>query len=109
MNPTFNTKEEYLKWRTEWRAHYVEIANDIRDLKLARRASASGVGRERWASQRAKITATIKRFSDPQTGFFQSWLIPRLQEEARQMLACRKESKLRAQEQYLKAHQTVPS
>jgi hypothetical protein len=111
MKPTFETKEQYLAWRTEWRARYAELSKDIRALKLARRACASGLGRDRWTAQRPKIAATVKRFTDPKTGVFQWWTVWQLQEEARLMLEWRKAAKLRAQEQYLKAHQTstVPS
>ena len=111
MNPilTFETKEQYLAWRAEWRARYKQVSQDIRALKLVRRSTASGMGRDRWASQREKIAATIKRFTSPHG--FDYGAIWRLQDEARQLLELRKASKLRAQEQYLKAHPTehVPS
>lgn len=111
MKPIFTNKEEYLLWRKMWRARYAEITKDIRDLKLACRASESGIGRDKWTSRREHIVATIKRFTDPKTGYFQSQRLTRLQEEASYMMEWRKESKSLAQEQYLKAHppSSVPS
>lgn len=106
---TFTTREEYLLWRTEWRARYSEISREIRELSLAVRAAESGPGRERWAPQRDRIMATIKRVCADQTGQTALWSLLRvlssLRHEARQMLEWRKESKLRAQQQYEKAHQ----
>jgi len=101
---TFETKEQYLTWRAEWRTRYAEISKHIHDLKLVRRSTASGIGRDKWASQREKIAEIIKRFTGPYG--FDYGAIWRFQNEAREMLELRKASKLRAQEQYLKAHQT---
>lgn len=107
MKPTFTNREQYLQWRSEWRARYAIISRDIHDLKLAIRASASGMGRDRWKSQREKILATIKRFSGPGTNIHHA--IWKLKNEARQMLTWREESFVLAQEQYLKAKQAVAS
>lgn len=104
---TFETKDQYLAWRAEWRARYAEVSKDIHDLKLVRRATASGQGRDKWASQREKIAATIKRFTGAYG--FDYGAIWRLQNEARQMLELRKASKLRAQEQYLKSKEKQPA
>lgn len=116
MKPTtFTTKAEYLQWRTEWRARYKQISQEIRELSLAVRAIQSGPGRDKWAPQREKIMTTIKRVCADQTGMTALWsvlcVLAKLRVEAHSMLELRKESKLRAQEEYLKAHQSssVPS
>ena len=33
----FKTREEYLKWRVEWKAEYKELSREIRQLKCARK------------------------------------------------------------------------
>lgn len=103
MKPTFNTKEDYLTWRAEWRARYNEISTDIRDLKIAIRAFQSGIEKSKWDLARARIVDTINRHTNKNTGNFQSWNIHKLKSEATQMLEWRKESKLRAQDQYQSA------
>lgn len=37
LNKPFTTKEEYLAWRTAWRAHYKELSETIRLLRGLRR------------------------------------------------------------------------
>lgn len=36
-NFDFKTREEYLKWRAEWKAEYKELSRKIRQLKCARK------------------------------------------------------------------------
>lgn len=33
LNPNFTTRDEYLAFRTQWRAEYKAISQEIRDLK----------------------------------------------------------------------------
>jgi hypothetical protein len=37
LTSTFNSKESYLAWRTEWKRVYAEISEDIRTMKLVRK------------------------------------------------------------------------
>jgi len=39
----FNTKKEYLQWRTEWREEYAKLSEEIRGLRIARKAAALDV------------------------------------------------------------------
>lgn len=39
MNNKFNNKETYLAYRSEWKASYKELSNDIRNLKSEMRES----------------------------------------------------------------------
>lgn len=117
MNPilTFETKEQYLAWRAEWRAEYKQVSQDIRDLSLTCRAVQSGINRDRWTPNRERIIATMKKYTKTTEMPSMFWqLLHALwcrRAEAKQLLEWRKASKLRAQEQYLKAHPTasVPS
>lgn len=105
MNLSFETKEQYIQWRAEWRARYKQISRDIRDLRLARRAAQSGIENPKWDKTRKQIVETIKRYTNKTTGVFEWWKIEWLRDEARQMLELRAASKILAQEQYLKLRQ----
>ena len=39
MKPQFNSKDEYLAWRTEWRARYKALGQAIRDQKWKQAAN----------------------------------------------------------------------
>ena len=41
----FNTKEEYLQWRTEWRKEYAKLSEEIRGLRIARKEAALDVAK----------------------------------------------------------------
>lgn len=108
MKPTFTSKAQYLQWRTDWRAQYKQISHDIRWLRLARSALQSGLSNPKWDSARPGILTIMKKYTGCD-GLFRSWEIRRLRQEAQQMLEWRKESKLRAQEQYLAQRQACSS
>ncbi len=110
MKPTFKTKEQYLQWRTEWRARYKEISHDIRHLRLLRSAHQSGLSQPKWDRCRPALLEIQKKYTNKETGIFNVhyWLW-KLRSEAIQMLEWRKESKPLAQQQYLAARQACSS
>ena len=73
----FKTKEEYLKWRSQWQADYAALSDRIRDKKAARK---NGTIAERCTAQ---VWCHL------------------LRKEATAMLEERKESKVKAQQSYL--------
>lgn len=75
-NPQFNTKEEYLAYRSEWKAEYKQLSKTIRDERIQIR------------SQRGIESS-------------QYWYLKNLREQATAMLEERRTSKVRAQEHYL--------
>ena len=40
----FKSREEYLKWRAEWKAEYKELSREIRQLKCARKEYTCSIG-----------------------------------------------------------------
>ncbi len=110
MKPSFTNKQQYLQWRTQWRARYREISTDIRLLRLYRSAYQSGIGNKRWDKVRPALLDLQKKYTDKTTGIFNfhGWLW-KLRQEAAQMLLWRKESKLLAQQHYLAARQACSS
>ncbi len=78
-NITFNGKEEYLAYRSEWKAEYKKISQIIRGLK-----------REISEAQRNR------QYAGASQAILRKWRI-----DATDMLEERKASKIRAQEQYL--------
>ena len=105
MKPTFNSKETYLQWRTDWRARYRELSRDIRYLRLLAAARQSGIGNPRWDNCRPHLIETAKKFTNKETGVCNVYgHLFLLRDEARQMLEWRKESKVMAQAQYAAAH-----
>lgn len=79
-NAKFNTKEEYLAYRSEWRAEYKQLSQNIRALKAETRKSCHNITWE----EALKL-----------------W---KLKKKATEMLTERKESKIESQRQYLAAH-----
>jgi len=83
----FTTKAAYLVWRTAWKENYAALTKEIREAKTSRKDKDASV---RGCAQ------------------FTCW---RLRQQATEMLAQRKQSKLEAQRQYLasvKQTQTSP-
>jgi hypothetical protein len=73
---SFSNKEEYLSWRDEWRRAYADLSQTIRELRATWRAQGSD-----------HLTSTHH-------ALFGSRAL------ARSMLALRKASKIRAEQQY---------
>lgn len=86
---TFTTRDEYTSWRSDWRSEYAEISAAIRqfrkDLKEAQRKGYVG-----------DVCVCNSH-------------IHTLRQSANAMLAQRVESKLRSQEQFLKAKSLQPA
>jgi len=86
MNTTkFTNKEEYLAYRSNWKAEYKQLSKDIRTLKAEMRESGHQI--------------TWSEFSQ----------LKKLKTNATEMLDALKQAKVEAQKQYLasKANQTV--
>lgn len=88
----FKTREEYLKWRAEWKAEYKELSRKIRELKYARK--------EYIWKYRAKDQNTVKRRTklgvNPNYDYSASWKIPDLKYQATGMLEDLKQAKIQA-------------
>lgn len=79
-NAKFNTKKEYLAYRSEWKAEYKKLSQQIREFK----AEVRGVSCRNITWQEA----------------LRLW---KMKKKATEMLIERKESKIEAQRQYLAA------
>jgi len=116
MIPTFNTKEEYLAWRAQWRTRYKALSLAIRNQKW-KHAWHCRI-EQRMPNDNAYWIATPERRAEIRTEVEQAVLGPsyerwkalswssvqKMQAEARQMLVWRKQSKVRAQELYEAEH-----
>jgi len=119
MKSTFNSKETYLVWRSEWRADYKALSEAIRETKYGRwhdnalRNTPGLISQAQTARYRAlalkhgspRSPAMAVRYG-PQAWFPDCALI-HLRVQAAAMLEMRKESKAEAQRQYLAAHAIV--
>ena len=75
----FTNKAEYLTWRSQWKAEYAALSNEIREAKKDRKS---------------------KDKNEQSCAQVECWL---LRKKANAMLKKRKESKVQAQAQYLAA------
>jgi hypothetical protein len=121
MNITFTSKETYLQWRSDWKARYKLVSQNIRDLKLIRREEC----RARAATAKLFSTMTYPT-PDFDTVFFarlhdapgyeaaysraKRLGLESQRDEARTLLFMLEQAKVEAQVQYLAAHaQAVPA
>jgi len=100
MKFTFTTKEEYLAYRSNWKAQYKQLSQDIRDLKFCR-----------WfASLKNPVRITpdleerFKMLSTKHGNIYYFYCIHASKSKATTMLDELKEAKAEAQRQYLVAH-----
>jgi len=102
MKFTFNTKEEYLAYRSEWKAQYKELSQQIRDYKFCRWFT-SVRNPDRITPE---LEARFKKLVAKHGNKF--YYVAPLQKKATAMLEELKEAKQEAQRQYLaaKAKQT---
>jgi hypothetical protein len=109
---TFTTKEEYLTWRTQWKADYKKLSAEIRDLKFARWFSDSTRGGVKMSeAQTARFNQLATQYSNSRWGFLPNHLLAEFRAKATGMLQERKAAKQQAQAQYLasKTPSTVPA
>ena len=92
----FTTKEEYLAYRSDWKAHYKELSQQIRDAKFCRWFCS--LKREDRIKPHLAHFQTIGHKTD-----WTYWSIYKMQCNATTMLAELKEAKEEAQRQYLAA------
>lgn len=126
-NPKFTTKEEYLKYRKQWKADYKELSQTIRDCRYINKA---------WGQAYGKATKVVSSIFPPPVEWFELHReITKLQREyfnenkqamelfdkyknknrskehlrveAHKMMQELKEAKLEAQRQYLAAKATL--
>jgi len=97
---TFTDKTSYLAWRAQWKADYAALSNTIRDMKWARWFASSVC--DKSEAQQARFDAIKKAHTFPH-GFYPAYVCRTLRAKATAMLEVRKESKIKAQEQYLAA------
>jgi hypothetical protein len=97
-NIEFKTKEEYLAYRSEWKAEYKQLSQDIRDLKFCRNFP---------QANRFNNPANVKRYREIQKRLFNNvntnvyWVLEEKKRKATDMLEQLKEAKQEAQRQYL--------
>jgi hypothetical protein len=90
---TFNSKETYLQYRTDWKRRYASLSQTIRDLKYCRKYSSFGTDRY----------LETKKTHETTWGFFPQSLAWRHRQQASAMLEELKEAKAEAQRQYVES------
>lgn len=98
----FNSKEEYIQYRADWKRRYAELSQTIRDLKLCRKSTVTiqALGQmERYERTKKKHTSAY--------GFFPQSLCVYYRAKATEMLLELKAAKEEAQRQYLAKHSEV--
>lgn len=94
----FKTKEEYLAYRSEWKAEYKQLSQDIRDLKFCRNFP---------MANRFDNPENVKRYREIEKRLFPSanqhvyWELESKRAQATGMLEQLKEAKMMANYQYL--------
>lgn len=98
MKTTFTNKQEYLAYRSAWRAEYKQLSQDIRDLKFCRGFP---------QAKRFENPKNVERYREIEKRLFNNpntmveWKLAAAKDKATQMLEERKASKVEAQRQYL--------
>lgn len=104
MNTKFTNKQEYLAYRSEWKAQYKQLSQDIRDLKFCRAFP---------QANRFNDPKNVERYREIEKRLFPNsctpieWKIEAAQSKATAMLEELKLSKAEAQRQYLQAKGTL--
>jgi hypothetical protein len=121
MNITFTTKETYLQWRSDWKARYKLVSQNIRDLKMIKREYCRAWATTKKESQAGTYpapdfsTVLYKKLHDVPGYDAAAKRVQRLglesqRYEARTLLFTLDQAKVEAQRQYLAAHaQVVPA
>jgi hypothetical protein len=98
MKHTFTTKEEYLAYRSNWKAQYKELSKDIRDLKFCRSFP---------QAHRFENPKSVERYREIEKRLFNNpntcveWKLIEKRVKAFRMLEELKEAKKEAQNQYI--------
>jgi len=102
MKFTFTNKEEYLAYRSNWKAQYKELSQQIRDLKFCR-GFPQAKRFENYAGKNVERYREIEKrlFNNPNTCV--EWKLSEKRDKAFCMLEELKEAKVEAQRQYLAA------
>ena len=130
---SFTSKSEYLQWRTEWRAAYKTLSEQIRAAKWLRTVQAQALSKakaelhekrpiadyysELEALQKKHLEPVAartqilmaKHFPNAKNSWYAAWTAHTLRATAAAMLEVRKASKLEAQRQYLAARAAQPA
>jgi hypothetical protein len=104
----FTNKDEYLRWRSEWKANYKTLIQQIRDVKFARWFEDSRRGGVKMNAAQTQRYEAIAKAHKTQWGFFPNHVLKQLRDKATTMLAERATSKIAAQECY-QARQLHPA
>lgn len=104
---TFNSKEEYIAWRTEWRANYAKLTQQIRDVKFCRWFADSVRGGVAMSEAQLAHYTQIANQHKTQYGFHPNAALKNLRARATAMLEDRKASKVAAQECYIRNGEAV--
>jgi hypothetical protein len=97
----FINKEEYLTWRSQWRADYRALSKQIRDIKFARWSEDSRRGGVKMSEvQLARYNQIAQPYIAKHGVFYPSYQLEALRAKATAMLEERKLSKQEAQRQY---------
>jgi hypothetical protein len=119
LTKTFNSRDEYLAWRTEWRAIYAEVSEDIRTLRLVTKDGCRNpviswdAKKQEWQRTRPWTDAEAKRQERAKSSIVNSQEAHRAGHKGLSALATvlmerRKWSKEEAQAQYLAAKANPP-
>ena len=132
MNTTFTNKQEYLTYRSEWKARYKEVSQSIRDMKYIRTVYAQTCSRaekvldkngvksnrysELWQLQSTMLKELpeknphygklFEKYKDKNGNVPWYYKIDEFREDARKMLEELKLAKIEANRQYLVSKST---
>jgi len=104
----FTSKDEYLRWRSEWKASYKTLTQQIRDIKYARWFEDSRRNGVKMSAAQTQRYDAIAKAHKTQWGFFPNAALKELRDKATAALAERRASKVAAQECY-QAHHLHPA
>jgi len=95
---TFTNKETYLAYRSNWKAEYKQLSQQIRDYKFMNWFMSLRLPERITPQNQARFDKLKAQYGS------RFYYIEPLKAKARQMLEERKASKVEAQRQYLAAH-----
>lgn len=96
---TFNNKETYLAYRSEWKAKYKELSQNIRDLKFCR-AFPQAKRFEDYAGKNVARYREIEKRLFNNANTCVEWKLEEYRRKATGMLEELKDAKIEAQRQY---------
>lgn len=104
MEFTFTNKKEYMAYRSNWKAEYKELSQQIRDLKFCRAFP---------TANRFEDPKNVERYREIEKRLFNNvntsveWTLYEKRNKATYMLEQLKEAKVEAQRQYLASNMEI--